>query len=184
MLWVENYQYLLNTIMYLIDCKQIKHQYKLTNEQGPPHKKKFTVTLQLGNEEYDADAMSIKKAQHAAAALALKKTNYKQPFNKIKLKTSGHYSNYTIKLPTVVFNKIYINFCLYYILYIYIYMFIDNITPTVELNALAMKRGEQTVYTVIETPQYVSSPNTIYNGFRTEMYSHTRTPYTNFSNMV
>lgn len=43
--------------------------------------------------------MSIKKAQHAAAALALTKTNYKQPLNKMKLRSSGHYSNsnFTIK---------------------------------------------------------------------------------------
>lgn len=47
----------------------------------------------MGNEEYNADAMSIKKAQHAAAALALLKTDYKQPQTKIKLKASGHYSN-------------------------------------------------------------------------------------------
>lgn len=82
-----------------LNSKQIKHQYKLTNEQGPPHKKKFTVTLQLGNEEYNADAMSIKKAQHAAAALALSKTTYNQPQTKMKLKASGHYSNtnYTAK---------------------------------------------------------------------------------------
>lgn len=85
---------------------QIKHQYKLTNEQGPPHKKRFTVTLQLGNEEYNADAMSIKKAQHAAAALALSKTNYKQPQTKMKLKASGHYSNtnYTAnKINLIIF---------------------------------------------------------------------------------
>ncbi|XP_025411727.1 double-stranded RNA-binding protein Staufen homolog 2 isoform X3 [Sipha flava] len=135
---------------------KIKHQYKLTNEQGPPHKKKFTVTLQLGNEEYNADAMSIKKAQHAAAALALTKTNYKQPQTKMKLKASGHY---------------------------------NNITPTVELNALAMKRGEVTVYTVIETPQYLATsqtPSTMYNGYRPEMYSHARTagPYNNYNNIV
>lgn len=82
-----------------MNSKQIKHQYKLTNEQGPPHKKKFTVTLQLGNEEYNADAMSIKKAQHAAAALALSRTSYNQPQTKMKLKASGHYSNtnYTVK---------------------------------------------------------------------------------------
>ncbi|VVC29995.1 Hypothetical protein CINCED_3A006676 [Cinara cedri] len=131
---------------------KIKHQYKLTNEQGPPHQKKFTVTLQLGNEEYNADAMSIKKAQHAAAALALSKTNYKQPQTKIKLKAS------------------------------------DNITPTVELNALAMKRGEQTVYTVIETPQYLTpppQPNPLYNGFRPDIYPHSRTStYNNFNNLI
>lgn len=58
-----------------------------------------------------------------------------------------------------------------------------------ELNALAMKRGEQTVYTVIETPQYLATPqtsNTMYNGFRPEIYSHARTagPYNNFNNIV
>lgn len=52
-----------------------------------------------------------------------------------------------------------------------------------------MKRGEQTIYTVIETPQYVSAPpphNTIYNGFRPDLYSHTRNgdPYNNFNNIV
>ncbi|XP_050423750.1 double-stranded RNA-binding protein Staufen homolog 2 isoform X2 [Adelges cooleyi] len=130
---------------------KIKHQYKLTNEQGPPHKKKFTVTLQLGTEEYNADAMSIKKAQHAAAALALSKTNYKQPQTKMKLKST------------------------------------DNITPTVELNALAMKRGEQTTYTVVETPQYVTNSSTtpLYNGFKPDLYSHARNgPFNTFTNIV
>lgn len=49
-----------------------------------------------------------------------------------------------------------------------------------------MKRGEQTVYTVIETPQYVTTPNPMYNGFRPDIFSHTRTagPYTNFNNLV
>lgn len=70
------------------------------------------------------------------------------------------------------------------------FIFIDNITPTVELNALAMKRGEQTVYTVIETPQYLTTQSTInplYNGFRPEIYSHSRTiagPYNTFNNLV
>lgn len=119
--------------------------------------------------------MSIKKAQHAAADLALTKTNYKQPLTKMKLKASGHYSNtnYTTN------NSFYKN---------NLFIYIDNITPTVELNALAMKRGEQTVYTVIETPQYVSAPpppSTIFNGFRPEMYSHARTgSYNNFNNIV
>lgn len=52
-----------------------------------------------------------------------------------------------------------------------------------------MKRGEQTIYTVIETPQYLPTPplpNTMYNGYRPEMYSHTRNtgPYNNFSNIM
>lgn len=56
---------------YLYDCSQtfnwgvvtvsnvifqIKHQYRLTSETGPAHKKVFTVTLRLGDtEEYTAE---------------------------------------------------------------------------------------------------------------------------------
>jgi len=58
----------------------------------------------------------------------------------------------------------------------------------VELNALAMKRGEQTIYTVIETPQYLPAPPppNQFNSFRPEIYSHTRTtgPFTNFNNLM
>lgn len=61
---------------------------------------------------------------------------------------------------------------------------LDNITPTVELNALAMKRGEQTTYTIIETPQYVPTPAPLYNNFRPDLYSHARSgPFNNFTNV-
>jgi dsRNA-specific ribonuclease len=60
-------------------CLQIQHQYRLTNEQGPAHKKRFTVTLKLGDEEYSAEGASIKKAQHSAASEALQHTQYKHP---------------------------------------------------------------------------------------------------------
>ncbi len=55
------------------------HQYKLTDESGPAHKKSFTVCLKLGDEEYIASGPSIKKGQHAAAAIALEKTKLKHP---------------------------------------------------------------------------------------------------------
>lgn len=51
----------------------------MTGEQGPAHKKRFTVTLKLGDEEYSSDGASIKKAQHLAAADAITKTQYKHP---------------------------------------------------------------------------------------------------------
>jgi hypothetical protein len=38
----------------------------------------------------------------------------------------------------------------------------DNITPTVELNALAMKRGEQTFYKPLDT-RYPHYPQQNYN---------------------
>lgn len=61
---------------------KIPHQYRLTDESGPAHKKTFTVCLKLGGdmtEEYLASGPSIKKAQHAAAAVALEKTKFKHP---------------------------------------------------------------------------------------------------------
>ncbi|KAG5862999.1 hypothetical protein JTB14_000689 [Gonioctena quinquepunctata] len=98
---------------------KIQHQYRLTGEQGPAHKKIFTVTLKLGNEEYEAEGPSIKKAQHSAAAQALVKTEFKHP----PPKTIRNRPGIRPTNPGVV-------------------------TPTVELNALAMKRGERTVYVV------------------------------------
>ncbi|XP_055916281.1 maternal effect protein staufen [Eupeodes corollae] len=94
---------------------KIQHQYRLTSENGPAHCKRFTVTLKLGDEEYSAEGYKIKKAQHTAAAEAIKKTKYKHPLPKaIRRPEEG-------SLRT-------------------------TITPTVELNALAMKLGQQTYY--------------------------------------
>jgi len=58
---------------------QVQHQYCLTDEQGPAHRKVFFVKLKLGNEEFAASGASIKKAQHAAAATALESTNLPRP---------------------------------------------------------------------------------------------------------
>lgn len=106
---------------------RVQHQYRLTNEQGPAHKKRFTVTLKLGDEEYVAEGPSIKKAQHSAATEALTKTWYRQPPPKpTKAMRIGHLG----KCPTGS----------------------GHLPPTVELNALAMKRGEPTVYTFRQAP--------------------------------
>lgn len=104
---------------------QIQHQYRLTNEQGPAHKKVFTVTLKLGDEEYASDGASIKKAQHSAANEALQHTQYKHP----PPKTARN-----VRLGK------------------------SNVTPTVELNALAMKRGEPAIYTFLETTPPIAPP--------------------------
>ena len=101
----------------------MQHQYRLTDESGPAHKKTFTVCLKIGDtEEYVASGPSIKKAQHAAAAISLEKTQFKHPSPK-----SRNIKN-------------------------------ANITPTVELNALAMKRGEPTTYTFLEPGSVRSAP--------------------------
>lgn len=97
---------------------KVTHQYSLVDEQGPAHKKTFFVKLELGGEVYEAKGESIKKAQHAAAAIALVETKHSRPVPKSP-------------------------------------KFIDaaaaNVTPTVELNALAMKRGEPAIYKTIDT---------------------------------
>ncbi|XP_062540493.1 double-stranded RNA-binding protein Staufen homolog 2 isoform X4 [Armigeres subalbatus] len=110
---------------------KIQHQYRLTGESGPAHKKRFTVTLKLGDEEYTAEGPSIKKAQHSAAHDAIGATKYKHPPAKTNRTKAGGKIN------------------------------IGNITPTVELNALAMKRGEPTVY---ETEQVITAPKYPVNG--------------------
>uniref|UniRef100_A0A6M2DZ61 Putative staufen n=1 Tax=Xenopsylla cheopis TaxID=163159 RepID=A0A6M2DZ61_XENCH len=107
---------------------KIQHQYRLTSEQGPAHKKRFTVMLKLGDEEYVSEGASIKKAQHSAAAEALQSTQYKHP----PLKTTrGGVRGSSEKTGSNGRSG-----------------GGGNITPTVELNALAMKRGEPAVYYV------------------------------------
>jgi len=112
---------------------KVQHQYKLTDELGPAHKKNFTVCLKIGDkEEYSASGPSIKKAQHAAAALSLEKTQFKHPTPKQKNCKSA------------------------------------NVTPTVELNTLAMKRGDPTTYTFLEpnrSNQYSLNPGNRSGGF-------------------
>jgi double-stranded RNA-binding protein Staufen len=61
---------------------QVTHQYILSDEQGPAHRKVFFVTLKLGDEEYKASGPSIKVAQHTAARQALDLTKYNKPASK------------------------------------------------------------------------------------------------------
>ncbi|XP_015737124.1 double-stranded RNA-binding protein Staufen homolog 1 isoform X6 [Coturnix japonica] len=58
---------------------RIQPQYKLLSEQGPAHSKVFTVQLTLGDQHWEAEGTSIKKAQHAAAAKALEGTKFPKP---------------------------------------------------------------------------------------------------------
>ena len=77
---------------------KIQHQYRLTDESGPPHKKTFTVCLKLGDtEEYIASGPSIKKAQHAAAAIALEKTKLKHPPPKSRLVKNSKIPFFNVK---------------------------------------------------------------------------------------
>jgi len=126
---------------------KMHHQYTLVDEQGPAHKKTFYVKLKLGDEEYSASGESIKKAQHAAAAIALEKTAYTHPPPKPQRPMDGAHDDKTD----------------------------GTITPTVELNALAMKRGEAAVYKSIEpqpSPYYPS--NMDFRGMYNQRYQQCR----------
>ncbi|CAG9581119.1 unnamed protein product [Danaus chrysippus] len=102
---------------------KIKHQYRLTSETGPAHKKVFTVTLRLGDtEEYTAEGSSIKRAQHAAASAALTGTRYPPPPPRAP-PPHTHHAHHHKHAGTVM--------------------------PTVELNALAMKLCQPAVYTSV-----------------------------------
>ncbi|XP_045689197.1 double-stranded RNA-binding protein Staufen homolog 1 isoform X2 [Phyllostomus hastatus] len=58
---------------------KIQPEYKLLHEQGPAHCKVFTVQLTLGDQHWEAEGSSIKKAQHTAAAKALEGTKFPKP---------------------------------------------------------------------------------------------------------
>ncbi|XP_076456798.1 double-stranded RNA-binding protein Staufen homolog isoform X2 [Babylonia areolata] len=123
---------------------KVNHQYTLVDEQGPAHKKTFFVKLKLGEEEYSAQGESIKKAQHAAAAIALTETQFSHPSPKPQRSVEGEAS---------------------------------NVTPTVELNALAMKRGEPAIYKLIEPRnQNYTPPNIDFRGMYNQRYHYGRPP--------
>nr|XP_020455644.1 double-stranded RNA-binding protein Staufen homolog 2 [Monopterus albus] len=109
---------------------RIQPQYKLLNERGPAHAKIFTVQLTLGEQVWEAEGTSIKKAQHSTAAKALAESVLPRP---------------APRSPKVDVNSN-----------------PDSITPTVELNGLAMKRGEPAVYRPLDPkpmPNYRANYN-------------------------
>ncbi|XP_018424682.1 PREDICTED: double-stranded RNA-binding protein Staufen homolog 2 isoform X4 [Nanorana parkeri] len=109
---------------------RIQPQYKLLDERGPAHSKLFTVQLTLGDQSWDAESTSIKKAQHAAASLALKETKLPKPAAR--------------QMKNMINNNP------------------GSITPTVELNGLAMKRGEPAIYRPLD-PKPLPNHRTNYN---------------------
>lgn len=146
---------------------KIQHQYRLTDENGPAHKKTFTVALRLGEEEYISSGPSIKKAQHAAAALALEKTTFKHPPPKAQ-RQQLHMGPGLYGYPLMDGA-----FCA------------GTITPTVELNALAMKRGEPAIYKFLEPPRppYIP-PNFNFRGMYHQRYHYQRAPHVFYVSLI
>ncbi|XP_075069755.1 double-stranded RNA-binding protein Staufen homolog 2 isoform X5 [Mixophyes fleayi] len=109
---------------------RIQPQYKLLDERGPAHSKLFTVQLTLGEQTWEAESTSIKKAQHAAASLSLTETTLPKPAMR--------------QTKNIINNNP------------------GSITPTVELNGLAMKRGEPAIYRPLD-PKPLPNHRTNYN---------------------
>ncbi|XP_009467275.1 PREDICTED: double-stranded RNA-binding protein Staufen homolog 2 isoform X1 [Nipponia nippon] len=122
---------------------RIQPQYKLLNERGPAHAKMFTVQLTLGEQTWEAEGSSIKKAQHAAASKALNETTLPKP-------TPRPPKNNVNNNPGMTFSSNQ-HSCL-----------IGSITPTVELNGLAMKRGEPAIYRPLD-PKPIPNYRANYN---------------------
>ncbi|XP_032875185.1 double-stranded RNA-binding protein Staufen homolog 2 isoform X4 [Amblyraja radiata] len=123
---------------------RVQPQYKLLNERGPAHAKIFSVQLTLGDQTWEAEGSSIKKAQHAAAAKALSETTLPEPSPR---PTKAIMNNNP-----------------------------GSITPTVELNGLAMRRGEPAIYRPLEPkplPNYRANYN--FKGMYNQRY-HYPTP--------
>ncbi|XP_057680574.1 double-stranded RNA-binding protein Staufen homolog 2 [Corythoichthys intestinalis] len=109
---------------------RIQPQYKLLNERGPAHAKLFTVQLTLGEQVWEAEGSSIKKAQHSTASKALEESSLPRPI---------------ARSPKVDINSN-----------------PGSITPTVELNGLAMKRGEPAIYRPLD-PKPMPNYRACYN---------------------
>ncbi|XP_021507793.1 double-stranded RNA-binding protein Staufen homolog 2 isoform X2 [Meriones unguiculatus] len=108
----------------------IQPQYKLLNESGPAHSKMFSVQLSLGEQTWESEGSSIKKAQQAVANKALTESTLPKPVQKPPKSNVNNNPG--------------------------------SITPTVELNGLAMKRGEPAIYRPLDPkpfPNYRANYN-------------------------
>ncbi|XP_054981651.1 double-stranded RNA-binding protein Staufen homolog 2 isoform X3 [Sorex araneus] len=109
---------------------RVQPQYKLLKERGPAHSKMFSVQLSLGEQAWESEGSSIKKAQQAAARKALTESTLPKPLQKPPKSNVNNNPG--------------------------------SITPTVELNGLAMKRGEPAIYRPLDPkplPNYRANYN-------------------------
>ncbi|XP_075439521.1 double-stranded RNA-binding protein Staufen homolog 2 isoform X5 [Ascaphus truei] len=127
---------------------RIQPQYKLLDERGPAHSKLFTVQLTLEEETWEAESTSIKKAQHAAASIALSETTLPKPAARQTKKIINNNPE-AAELHENIYTSARLSPK-------------GSITPTVELNGLAMKRGEPAIYRPLD-PKPLPNHQTNYN---------------------
>ncbi|XP_036680943.1 double-stranded RNA-binding protein Staufen homolog 1 isoform X11 [Balaenoptera musculus] len=93
----------------------------------------FTVQLTLGDQHWEAEGSSIKKAQHTAAAKALEGTKFPKPIVR-PFRSEGRNPGIMRGPRQVPFKSV----------------SRESITPTVELNALCMKLGKKPMYKPVD----------------------------------
>uniref|UniRef100_A0A8C8M108 Double-stranded RNA-binding protein Staufen homolog 1 n=1 Tax=Oncorhynchus tshawytscha TaxID=74940 RepID=A0A8C8M108_ONCTS len=80
---------------------KIQPEYKLLCEQGPAHSKIFSVRLSLGDQHWEAEGTSIKKAQHSAAATALAQTTMPKPSMRNNTRNNTDCMTQTVELNSL-----------------------------------------------------------------------------------
>ncbi|XP_068598538.1 double-stranded RNA-binding protein Staufen homolog 1 [Brachionichthys hirsutus] len=114
-------------------------EYKLLCEQGPAHFKMFSVRLTLGDQHWEAEGTSIKKAQHSAAASALAETTLPKPTMRTLRSTGKKQGG------------------------LFIHSHSYSATHTMELNVLCMKLGNKPMYKPIDPYPSMRPSNFNYN---------------------
>lgn len=122
----------------------------------------FSVRLTLGDQYWEAEGPSIKKAQHSAAASALVETTLPKP----TLRTPRNTNRIPGGFPTGSCQLVLCCGCFAEALppsFLYLSSTVDGITHTMELNALCMKLGKKPIYKPIDPYPGMRPPNFHYN---------------------
>ncbi|KAM3877595.1 double-stranded RNA-binding protein Staufen homolog 1 [Diretmus argenteus] len=127
---------------------KIQPEYKLLCEQGPAHSKIFSVRLTLGDQHWEAEGTSIKKAQHSAAASALTETTLPKPTMRTPRNIGKNPPEPGWLKGRSHRDALLETHCM---------------THTMELNALCMKLGKKPMYKPIDPYPGMRPPNFNYN---------------------
>lgn len=126
----------------------------------------FSVRLTLGDQHWEAEGTSIKKAQHSAAASALAETTLPKPTVRIPRNT-GKNPGGPSPLASAWFLCSVCSCSAEFIWFICTFLCsnlpVDGMTHTMELNALCMKLGKKPMYKPIDPYPGMRPPNFNYN---------------------
>lgn len=111
----------------------MKQEYLLINESGPSHQRIYEVSLHLASlGTFTGKGSSIKKAQQDAATNALQNDQIKYAFHSLESKKKSRINKKT-----------------------------KSTSPAVELNVLAMKKGQSVTFTVTDMSTALETENSL-----------------------